>query len=382
MKIFKLSAITSLFNAGFYLATSLIVLYFSDIGMPEFLIGLAMTLARLGYGLASMFSGAMADRVGRYYPMLIGFILGALSMLFLSLLRSQYLAITMVILAWVAYSIYSPAALALVSEVSRGTATSYGWYYFFLTAGQIVGQALSGNIIKLGGYGAAFVSGGTLSLISAALTWLWFRDEEAKVSVNLLEDLRKGVNILFRNRYLSYLAVALSLHGIGFTMSFTFIPLVARLDQGMSEPQIGFALSLWSFGNLIATVPLGRVTDRIGGREMLIYHLAASSAVWWIYPFLKDEMLIYALMLIQGFVGAMDLPARRLLLVGISEREVATAIGSLDSITFILSSLGNFMAGLTWYMGHWAPFVIGCLINTLGLLILLKMGKSEAAYSS
>jgi len=85
-------------------------------------------------------------------------------------------------------------------------------------------------------------------------------------------------------------------------------------------------------------------------------------------------MLIYALMLIQGFVGAMDLPARRLLLVGISEREVATAIGSLDSITFILSSLGNFMAGLTWYMGHWAPFVIGCLINTLGLLILLKMG--------
>lgn len=137
--------------------------------------------------------------------------------------------------------------------------------------------------------------------------------------------------------------------------------------------QIGFALSLWSFGNLIATVPLGKVTDRIGGREMLIYHLAASSAVWWIYPFLRNEILIYALMLIQGFVGAMDLPARRLLLVGISEKEVATAIGSLDSITFILSSLGNLMAGLTWYLGHWAPFVLGCLINTLGLLILLKI---------
>lgn len=236
MKVFKLSAITSLFNTGFYLATSLIVLYFSDIGMSEFLIGLAMTLTRLSYGLASIFSGAMADRVGRYYPMMMGFLLGALSMIFLSLLRSQYLAITMAILAWVAYSIYSPAALALVSEVSRGTATSYGWYYFFLTAGQIVGQALSGNMIKIGGYGAAFILGGALSLISAALTWLWFKDEGAEVSVSLLEDLRRGVNILFRNRYLSYLALSLSLHGIGFTMSFTFIPLVARLDQGMSEP--------------------------------------------------------------------------------------------------------------------------------------------------
>jgi len=98
MKVFKLSAITSLFNTGFYLATSLIVLYFSDIGMSEFLIGLAMTLTRLSYGLASIFSGAMADRVGRYYPMMMGFLLGALSMIFLSLLRSQYLAITMAIL--------------------------------------------------------------------------------------------------------------------------------------------------------------------------------------------------------------------------------------------------------------------------------------------
>ena len=384
MRFFKLSAITSLFNVGFYIATSLIVLYFSDIGMSEFLIGLAMTLARLSYGLASMLSGAMADRVGRYYPMLMGFLLGAMSMIFLSLLRSQYLAITMVILAWISYSIYSPAALALVSEVSRGTATSYGWYYFFLTIGQIVGQALSGNMIKMGGYGAAFILSGTLSLISAALTWLWFRDEGAKVSVSLLEDFRRGVSILFRNKYLSYLALSLSLHGIGFTMSFTFIPLVARLDQGMDEPQIGLALSIWSFGNLIATVPLGKLTDRIGGREMLIYHLAASSAVWWVYPFLRNEILIYALMMIQGFVGAMDLPARRLLLVGISEKEVATAMGSLDSITFILSSLGNLMAGLTWYLGHWAPFVFGCLINTLGLLILLKIGNpsSELRFTS
>jgi MFS family permease len=149
MKIFKLSAITSLFNAGFYLATSLIVLYFSDIGMPEFLIGLAMTLARLSYGLSSMFSGAMSDRVGRYYPMLIGFILGALSMLFLSLLRSQYLAITMVILVWVAYSIYSPAALALVSEVSRGTATSYGWLLLLPDGGPDSGPGSLGQYNKV-----------------------------------------------------------------------------------------------------------------------------------------------------------------------------------------------------------------------------------------
>lgn len=374
MNIMKLSLATSLFNTGFYLATSLIVLYFSDLGMPEFLIGAAMTLARFSYGLASMFSGAMADRVGRYYPMLAGFLLGASSTMLLSVIRTRSLAILLLITAWVGYSIYSPAALALVSEVSKGTATSYGWYYLFVTAGQIAGQALSGSVVKLGGYQLAFTLGSMLSLTSAILTWLWFRESRgSKVSIDFLRDFSKGAKILIRNRYLSYLAVSLSLHGIGFTMTFTFIPLVARLDQGMSEPEIGLALSIWSLGNLIATVPLGKVTDRIGGREMLIYHLLASSIVWWIYPFLRNQFMIYALMLIQGFVGAMDLPARRLLLVGISEKEVATAIGSLDSITFLLSSLGNLIAGYTWYLGHWVPFVLGCVVNTVGLIVLLRV---------
>ena len=77
-------------------------------------------------------------------------------------------------------------------------------------------------------------------------------------------------------------------------------------------------------------------------------------------------------MCMKGFVGAMDMPARRLLLVDISEGEVATAIGSLDSITFFFGSLGNFLAGYTWYWGHWVPFVIGCVINTIGIIPLLK----------
>lgn len=373
--IVKLSAVTSLFNAGFYLATSLIILYFSDLGMPEFLIGITMTAARLSYALASMFAGSMADRVGRYYPMLLGFLVGASSTLLLSLTRVQSVAALLLILAWIGYSIYSPAALAMVSEVSEGTALSYGWYYLFVTAGQIAGQALSGSVIKLGGYYFAFILGGTLCLTSAVMTWFWFKGNSPRggMEVRILEDFVRGVNIMMRNEYLKYLAISLSLHGIGFTMSFTFIPLVARIDQGLSEPEIGLALSLWSLGNLVATLPLGRVTDRIGGREMLIYHLAASSVVWWIYPFLRDAPLIYALMLIQGFVGAMDLPARRLILVGISEKELATAIGSLDSITFLFSSLGNFLAGYTWYFGHWVPFVLGCLINTIGLILLTKV---------
>lgn len=372
--ILKLSLTTSIFNAGFYLATSLSVLYLSDLNVPEFLIGVVMTLARLSYGLASMLSGAMADRVGRYYPMLLGFLMGASSTMLLSVIRSRSLAALLLISAWVGYSIYSPAALALVSELSKGTAASYGRYYLFVMAGQIAGQALSGSVIRLGGYQLAFVTGGALSLLSAIMTWSWFRESRSgEPSLSFLKDFIRGASVLIRNRYLSYLAISLSLHGIGFTMSFTFIPLVARLDQGMGEPEIGLALSLWSLGNLVATAPLGRVTDRIGGREMLIYHLAASSAVWWIYPFLRDPLSIYALMLIQGFVGAMDLPARRLLLVGISEREVATAIGSLDSITFLSSSLGNFLAGYTWYLGHWVPFVLGCVVNALGLALLLKV---------
>lgn len=371
--VVRLSLVASLFDAGFYLATALIVLYFSELGMSELLIGVVITLARLSYGLASMFSGAMADRIGRCYPMMVGFLMGAASMLLFSILKTRLLAAILLIVAWVSYSLYSPAALALVSDLSEGSASSYSWYYLIVMVGQIVGQSLSGSMVKLGGYPLAFIAGSMLASTSAALTWIWFRGEKrGEARISLLRDFTRGVSILARNRYLGCLAISLALHGIGFALSYTFIPLVAKLDQRMGEPEIGFALSLLSLGNLVATVPLGKATDKMGGREMLVYHLAASSAVWWIYPLLRSKLLVYALMIAQGIIAAMDLPARRHLLVTISEREVATAIGSLDSITFFSSSLGSFLAGYTWNLGHWVPFTLGSIVNTVGLLLLIK----------
>lgn len=376
--LMRLSLTAMIFNISFYVATSLIVLYFGDIGMSASLIGLSMMIARLGYGISSMGSGAMADRVGRSVPMIIGFSLGALSSFLLSFTRNQILAVSLVLLIWAGSAIYSPAALALVSEISSsGRAMPFSLYYSFVTVGQIVGQALAGILIEGYGYRAAFLSSAILSLTATMMVRLWFWDEKrGERKTDVLGDLTRGIKIIIRNRYLRYLAIALSLHGIGFTMSYTFIPLVARADQGLNDSQIGLILSIWSFGNLIAMVPLGRITDVIGGKRMLIYHLAASSAVWWVYPFVKDLGIITVLMVAQGFVGAMDLPARRMILVGISEGEVATAIGSLDSITFLLSSVGNLFAGLIWSMGHWVPFVLGSMINLVGLFLLLGIPES------
>lgn len=372
-ELIRLSLTAMIFNISFYVATSLIVLYFKDIGMSASLIGLSMMLSRLGYGISSMGSGAMADRVGRAVPMFIGFSIGALSSLLLSLTKNQILATFLVVLMWIGSAVYSPAALALVSDIHGGRAMPFSLYYFFVTMGQIAGQAAAGALIESCGYRSAFLLSSLLSLISAVMVRLWFWDIKGGRKADVIGDIWRGMRIMAKNRYLRLLAIALSLHGMGFTMSYTFIPLVAEADQGLSDLQIGLILSIWSFGNLISMVPLGRIADAIGGRRMLIYHLAASSAVWWVYPFIRDLGFISALMLAQGFVGAMDLPARRMILVGISEREVATAIGSLDSMTFLISSVGNLLAGLTWNIGHWVPFVLGSVINLVGLFILLLL---------
>ncbi|MGY0287186.1 MAG: MFS transporter [Candidatus Methanodesulfokora washburnensis] len=369
-----LSLTAMVFNVSFYVATSLIVLYFKDIGMSAFLIGLSMTITRFGYGISSMGSEAMADRVGRSIPMFIGFLLGALSSFLLSFTKNQILAALLVLLIWVGSAVYNPAAIALVSDISNsGKAMPFSLYYFFVTVGQIIGQTAAGIIIEGYGYRAAFLLSSFLSLIAAIMVRLWFWDEKRDRKTDVIGDLVRGVRIMAENRYLRCLAIALSLHGIGFTMSYTFIPLVARADQKLNDSQIGLILSIWSLGNLIGMIPLGKITDKIGGKKMLVYHLAASSVVWWMYPFVQDMNTIAALMLVQGIVGAMDLPARRMILVGISEREVATAIGSLDSITFLVSSIGNLLAGLTWGMGHWVPFVLGSIINLAGLFVLLLM---------
>lgn len=72
------------------------------------------------------------------------------------------------------------------------------------------------------------------------------------------------------NRNLLFVAIALSLWGIGEGMFYNFVPIRLESEFLLSKQQVGFALGAFGFFMAITHIPGGHLSDRIGRRPMLI----------------------------------------------------------------------------------------------------------------
>jgi len=370
-------------NFGFFLSTSLILLYLHDaLTLDPFISGLIITIARLSAAVITLPAGSFADRFGRKYPITLGFFLGALFMLVVALTSNPLVASISIVIIYSGVAFSGPATSALISEASIAgrTALGFGWYYAIYSMAQFAGQTLSGVVVELFGYPATFIVGAVSSAAALAMIWKYthgsFRRGDLSVG-SILYDFKTGLTLLADNRKLLRLTIGLSLHTLGFMLSYTFIPLFASVEQGLDVVSIGVLLSVWSMSGALFQIPFGLVTDKIGGYKILFLHVLFSSLTWCAYPFLRSFYQILALMFLSGVVGAMDLPARRAILSFISEERFATSVGAMDSVTQFISSLGPLIAGLLWPYAHSSPFIIGALVNALALLLLYNYTRNE-----
>jgi predicted MFS family arabinose efflux permease len=247
-----------------------------------------------------------------------------------------------------------------------------------MSGGQVIGQTLAGFAAQSYGYQITLIGGGALSLISIILLSRYTdKHQSEETALDFSGDLRNGLRMVKSDPRLRNLIIGLSAHSVGFQMFYTYIPLVASLDQHLSDSAIGTLLAVFSAGSALSVLVFGVVTTRIGGLRMLVWHLALSSLVWWVYPYIPSFGLAFILMAVMGVIGAMDMPARRELLSYIAESEVGTAMGALDSITMTVASLGVLLAGVLWNIGHWAPFIVSALVNAMGIIFLLRLNAEK-----
>jgi MFS transporter, DHA1 family, multidrug resistance protein len=367
---------SAIYNIGFYFGTSLMILYLVGLGYSPFLAGVLLALSKLIYALSMMVTGSLSDRIGRKTPIIWGFALTGASLIAMGLIANLTGEAILMILVWIGYAFQSPTSSAAISDgaLVGKTAIAFGWFYMLVSGGQVIGQTLAGFTAQSYGYQVTLIGGGVISLISIILLSRYTdKHEQVKASFDLSGDMRNGLRMVKSDPRLRNLIIGLSAHSVGFQMFYTYIPLVASLDQHLSDSAIGTLLAIFSAGSALSVLVFGVVTTRIGGLRMLVWHLLLSSLVWWVYPYIPNFGFAFILMAVMGIIGAMDMPARRELLSYIAESEVGTAMGALDSITMTVASLGVLFAGALWNIGHWVPFVASALVNAVGIIFLIRV---------
>ncbi|HDJ67291.1 MAG TPA: MFS transporter [Nitrososphaeria archaeon] len=344
-----------------------------DLMLNGEVLGAIMTLYNLSYAVSVLPAGRLSDRFGRKRIMTFGLILMGLSAIIMAYTRDPVILSVACLISGMGYGSFIVSITAYTIEKGgvKRAGVVYGMALSGGLLGDVIGSFVGGSVKELFGSNLLFLLSSMTSFLAIIPTILLKGGQGSTDSLGSSLGIK---SLLAKDRDFRSLSIGLIFHAMGFNILFPFISVHAS-DLGLSDYGIGIVNSTWTLSMVFTTVFWGILTDKIGGKGILTWHLIASFASWIFYAYSWNFMVIIASAVFMGIVSAMDMPARRKILAEIANgRGVGAIIGSLDLITSIVSIPGPIIAGILYnYVKVLGIFWIGSLINLIGVLFLLKI---------
>jgi MFS family permease len=368
-------------------AASVAVYEFS--GHKSFYVGL-LWIARLVPGLfLGPISGTLADRLGHRRAMLIAdlsrvLIIGALAFTLTS--RTWASLYPLAFLNSAMAGLFRPASVGLIpalvhSEDERLSANASLMQVESLAG--IIGSALGGVIAASGHVQVALLIDAFSFLVSAATIWLIRlppraeepEEEEEEASEEMGAGFLAGLRYLTSRPVLVFVASAMVLPELAAgAMLVWFVPYgVNALHLG--DAGVGYLYSVLTVGALLG----GMVASGVGSSVRLDRLLAVSVAVLGVTTVIFGAVHVAVVSLacsaVLGIAATVQYAAYDTLLQqSVPEDAIGRATGTMDSLFFAMSLIGNAVAGILASTLGLTASIVG-----LGVLILLAVGASWIA---
>ena len=337
---------------GYGLASVVLVLYLSALGLPDPAIGLLLTLTLLGDAAISLWLTTHADRVGRRRVLFVG----ALLMCLAGIGFASTSALPVLVLA-ATIGVISPSGnevgpflaveqAALSQAIAdRARTRVFAWFNLtgsFATAtGALVGGGVAGALIAAGhepidAYRVVIVAYACLGLLLAAMFWrVSARVEVAEppdASIARRLGLHRSRGIVAR---LSAL-FALDAFGGGLVVQ-SLIAYWFHLRFGADVAVLGgvfFCANLLAGISALAAV---RIADKIGLVRTMVFTHLPSNVLLALVPLMPTLPLAIAVLLARFSISQMDVPARQSYTMAVVEPDERSAAAG---VTGIARSLG------------------------------------------
>ncbi len=225
--------------------------------------------------LAAPPTGLLVQRLGERKIYVGGVVVVAVSTAACAFAQTYWQLLAFRALGGIGSTMFFVSALGLMIRMSPPDARGRvaGMFSGAFLVGSVAGPVL-GSLTAGLGLSAPFIIYGVLLLFAAAIVLVSLRHSPLAAPatgdepvVSLRDVLGNGA---YRAALLSNFATGWSLFGLRFALVPLFV--VEGLDRGPAVA--GLALTAFAVGNVIAVMPSGRLSDRIGRRPLLITGLA------------------------------------------------------------------------------------------------------------
>ena len=177
-----------------------------------------------------------------------------------------------------------------------------------------------------------------------------------------------------KNLYLAWFAQILTLTGFGFILP--FIPLYIR-ELGITDPTrlklwVGVTAAVPGVAMALAAPFWGMMSDRFGRKLMIVRALASAMILAAALGLVQSVQAVFLVRALQGLFSGTVTASATLVAVGTPRAHLTRALGFMSSSTFIGSSLGPLIGGVSADLfGFRSSFFVGAGVVAVGLVLVI-----------
>ena len=359
----------------------IIPLYLSAaFGATPALIGLIEGIAESLASLLKVFSGYITDKFGKKKPIaFIGYAAGLVYKVALILAGSWGGVLGARVIDRVGKGIRTAPRDVMVCDSADGNnlGKAFGVHKALDMAGSAIGIFISYLLLEKAGKTAAYKELFAISIIPAILGLLMFffikekrTHEDAKKREPFWQNIKK-----LDGQLKLYLFVAF-LFTLG-NSSNAFLLLRAK-SVGFDDNNVILLYLIFNLSASILSIPLGRLSDRVGRKKLLVAGYIVFSAVYLGFAFASSQFTIIIAFVLYGFYSAMITGVERAFIAEISPVDLkGSMLGLHSTIVGIALLPSSVIAGLLWVrFGASSPFLFGSVMSLLAAFILLLFMKN------
>ncbi|OYT62279.1 MAG: hypothetical protein B6U69_02115 [Thermofilum sp. ex4484_15] len=362
-----LLALTFIFNLSRSIWINLFPLYLDRIGLNIITISVLSSLTLTLPLLFSGVTGYLADKWGARNSLLIAVVVNSLSLIILARFSSLTVIVTALVSLSVAISLYSQIAISIVAKLNPGRrGEAYGLYYFSNQSSVMLGSFASGAIIALLTYSQLYLIASIVAIAGLPLA----------LRLGVKEGVRREptpslIVKIFNSEELRRLMYTVALHDFSAFIPGPFLPLFAKYVIGLNDSQVGFLYGVRGLGTIFFQLIGGKIADKLGPTRALASHIVCVSLSYFLYSLSRDYISALSVMLFQGIIVTLDMPARRSIIAEYApESYVSSASGLTDMITGLATIPSPVVGGLLWAVNPPLVFITASLLNGVSLLPL------------
>lgn len=352
----------------------------SVLGASAFLVGLIEGVADALASVLKLLSGWMSDRAGRRkLPAVLGYAISVSARFFLAAVQTFSQVFTLRVVDRIGKGIRDAPRDALIAEsVPREElGRSYGFHRAADTLGATLGPLLAFFLLPIlgGNYRSLFLIAFVFGLFAIG-SFVFVKDR--RISGAIRGPVRRlDWGVFHNHRKFMYTVGSIFIFGLG-ALPVSLVLLKAKeVGSVANVPLMYFVYSL-SF--VVASVPLGRLADRIGERMVITGGFAAAVLSYIGMIFSSNIFLLAAFFSLLGvYFAATDGMQRMLAAKSLPDGLLATGQGFLN-MALGFSSLGaGLIGGFLWsWADSSAAFAYAAALSFIGgILFWLTSASSD-----